>query len=64
MDEILNQFPNSSVRTYKDGFEIRTRNLEYAVELVQSIIKRKNLNVEIFERDPSLRSLSVRYKTN
>lgn len=63
MEEILKEFPTSYIRDYKGGKEIRTKNLEFAEEKIRSMIKRKNLNIEIFERDPSLRSLSVRYKT-
>lgn len=60
MEEIIKEFRFAYVRDYKGGKEIRVKDLEFSVQKAQNIIKRKNLNVEVFERDPILNSFSIR----
>ena len=62
METILNLFPQAYVRDYKNGKEIRTRNLDSALEIARKVIDKKNLNVEIFEINSQLKSFSIRQK--
>lgn len=62
METLLKYFPHAHLRSYKGGIEIRTNNLDFSIEKAKKIIKERNLNVEIFEKDPILSSFSVREK--
>lgn len=61
MEEILKLFPHAlSVRNYKGGKEIRVYDLEHSISIATKAIEQKELNIEIFDKDPSLRSFSIR----
>lgn len=60
MKQIFELFPNTEPRKYKGGFEIRTKNLDWALEKVKQTIETNKLNIEIFEVDKRVNSLSIR----
>lgn len=60
MEELLKMFDNCFQRKYKDGVEIRTKNLEHSLEVSRKAIQNRNLKVEIFEIDHRVNSLSIR----
>lgn len=62
METILNLFPGAYVRDYKNGKEIRTRNLDIALEIARKAIDKKKLEVEIFDINTRLKSFSIRQK--
>lgn len=64
MEEIEKMFKHCYIRNYKGGREIRTADLENSIKNVRKLIEDKNLNVEIFDRDPRLSSFSIRVKSN
>ena len=49
-------------RPYKGGIELRGINIDQAREQIQRIIAEKQLLVEIFDTDISVRSISIREK--
>lgn len=59
MDKLLAEFKDSYVREYKNGYEIRTRNLDWGLDKAEKIIKKHNLNISILEKDHALRSFYV-----
>lgn len=62
METLLKQFAHCSTRDYKGGKEIRTKNLDDAVNKARKTIEDHNLDVEIFAIDAGLKSFSVRRK--
>lgn len=60
METLLKHFPHAHPRSYKGGVEVRTNNLDFSIEKANKIIKERNLNLEIFEKDPILSSFSIR----
>lgn len=60
MEEIIKLFPTAYIRDYKGGKEIRTKNLGWSLDMVNKVIERRKLNVEVFETDVILGSISVR----
>lgn len=60
METLLKAFDHCTIRNYRGGKEIRTKNLDSAIEKARSIIKKNNLQVEIFEQDSRVNSFSVR----
>lgn len=60
MEELLKIFDNCFQRKYKDGVEIRTRNLEHSLEIARKAIENRKLNVKIFEIDHRVNSFSVK----
>lgn len=59
---IINQINPRYTRPYKGGLELRGINLDHARTQIQRIIKEKQLPVEIFDTDISVRSISIRTK--
>lgn len=64
MNELLKEFEHATVRDYKGGKEVRTKNLDDALSKARKIIASKNLNIEIFEISSQLRSFSIREKAS
>lgn len=62
MEQLLKAFKDCYIREYKNGFEIRTKNLDWELEKAHKMIKVLNLNVEIFEKDHRVKSFSIREK--
>lgn len=60
MEELLKMFDNCFQRKYKDGVEIRTRNLEHSLEIARKAIENRKLKVKIFEIDHRVNSFSVK----
>lgn len=64
MQELLKQFAHASIRDYKGGKEIRTKNLDESLIKARRMIQANNLDIEIFEVDSRLRSFAVRKKAS
>lgn len=62
MEILLKQFSHCYIRDYKGGKEIRTNNLDDAVNKARKTIADHNLDVEIFAIDAVLKSFSIRQK--
>lgn len=62
MERLLELFKHCNPRSYKGGVEFRTQNLDSELSKARSVIDKENLNVDIFETDPILKSFSVRAK--
>lgn len=62
MERLLELFKHCNPRDYKGGIEFRTHNLDHELSKAKSFIEKENLNVDIFEIDPVLKSFSVRAK--
>lgn len=60
METMLKAFDHCYQRPYKSGVEVRTKNLDEAVNKAKRIIQKNNLQVEIFEQDSRVNSFSIR----
>ena len=64
MNELLREFRHATIRDYKGGKEIRTKNLDESLIKARRTIQDNDLNIEIFDVDSRLRSFAVRTKAS
>lgn len=62
LQTIIDQVKPRFTRPYKGGIELRGINIDHAREQIQKIIDEKQLPVEIFDTDVSVKSISIREK--
>lgn len=62
MEKLLKQFPHATKRGYKNGIEIRVKDLDASIAKARRLIQEQQLNIEVFDISPQLRSFAVRTK--
>lgn len=62
MDILLDFFKPFHIRNYRGGKEIRVMDLEASLEHARGLIEKHNLQVNIIDIDPILKSFTIKEK--